>query len=391
MNTIRILALHLAYGGVEKAIVSMANLFAERYPVEIISVYRMPGSPAFPLDERVKVRYLLDEVPNRAEWHQAVRARKPLAILRESLRAIRILYAKKRAVRETILSIHDGTLIATRHEDDLVLSRLGDPKVWKIGQLHHDHAFKKRYLRGFRRGYCGLDVLALLTPGMVEEARRYMPEGAKTRLAYVPNFLEHFPEKVLLGKKEKTLLAVGRLEPVKGFERLLDCFVQIHARHPDWALRIVGEGSERERLERRIGELGLADRVTLTGRLDSAGVEEEMLRASIYVMTSRTEGFPFVLLEAQSCGLPTVAYDVRVGPAAVIDPGRDGYLVPDGDGAAFAERVQTLIDDRSLREEMARAAQAYSREFSREKVARIWEDVLRCGFDPAPEEKRRER
>ena len=376
MRTIRILALHLAYGGVEKAICSMANLFVERYPVEIVSVYKMPGSPAFPLDERVKVRYLLQDIPNREEWHAAIRARRPLDILHESLRALKILRDKKRAVRETVRSIHDGVLIATRHEDDLVLSRLGDPQVWKIGQLHHDHAFQRKYLRGFRRDYLGLDVLALLTPGMVEEAKSYLPRGAKTRVEYVPNFLEHFPEAVDLTEREETILAVGRLEPVKGFGRLLDCFAKIHAARPAWQLRIVGEGSERELLERKIETLGLRDAVTLTGKLDSAGVEREMLRASLFAMTSLTEGFPFVLLEAQSCGLPVVAYDVRVGPGAVIRPETDGFLVPEGDEAAFAARTLQLIDDTALRQRMGRAAMDHARDFSREQVARIWEQVL---------------
>ncbi len=376
MKTIRILALHLAYGGVEKAIISMANLFVERYPVEIISVYRMPDSPAFPLDERVRVRYLLSDCPNRREWHEALRSRRPLAILRESLRALRILRAKKRAVRDTIRSIHDGVLITTRHEDNLVLSRLGDESVWKIAQLHHDHGFQKKYLRGFRRGYGGLDVFALLTPGLVEEVRRIMPAGSKPRLVYVPNFLEHFPAPFSLEEKEKRIFAAGRLEPVKGFDRLIRCFAAIHRQRPDWTLRIAGEGSERGRLEGLIRELGLENAVTLTGRLDAAGVEEEMKRASIYAMTSLSEGFPFVLLEAQSCALPTVAYDVRVGPAAVIHSGRDGFLVPDGDQAAFEARVLELIDREPLRKEMALRAQAHAREFSREKVAAIWKSVL---------------
>ena len=135
MKTIRILALHLAYGGVEKAICSMANLFVQRYPVEIISVYDMPNAPAYPLDERVKVRYLLKDRPNQKEWHAALRARKPIAFLRESVHAVKVLAEKKMAIQRTIRSIHDGILITTRHADNLVLSLLGDPKVWKIAQV----------------------------------------------------------------------------------------------------------------------------------------------------------------------------------------------------------------------------------------------------------------
>ena len=376
MKTIRILALHLAYGGVEKAIVSMANLFVQKYPVEIISVYRMPNAPAYPLDERVRVRYLLEDVPNRQEWHAALRARRPLALLRESLRALRILRDKKRAVRRTIRSIHDGVLITTRHEDNLVLSRLGDPRVWKIAQIHEDHRFRKSYLRAFRRGYGGLDVLALLTPGLVEEVRGWMPPGTGTRVVCVPNFLERFPEPFPMEEKEKRVLAVGRLDPIKGFDRLIRCFAGVSAQRGDWTLRIAGDGAEREKLERLIRELGLEEKVVLTGRLDAAAVEEEMKRASLFAMSSHSEGFPFVLLEALSCALPVVAYDVRVGPAAVIRPGLEGYLVPDGDQAAFAAKLLELMTDTALRRRMAEAARKRAGDFSREAVARIWDKVL---------------
>ena len=376
MKTIRILALHLAYGGVEKAVIGMANLFVERYPTEIISVYRLPNAPAYPLDERVKLRYLLTERPNREAWHAAVKARQPAAILRESALAIKVLWKKKQAVRQTIRSIHDGVLITTRHEDNLVASRLGDPAVWKIAQFHHDHRFLKKYIDGFRHGYGGLDVLTLLTPGLVEEVRQWLPADAKTRPVYVPNFLEHFPEPFSLAQKEKRIVAVGRLDPVKGFDRLIRCFAGVHRGHPDWTLRIIGDGAEQERLRQLIDELWLGASVVLTGRLDEAGVEEEMKRASVYAMTSHSEGFPFVLLEAQSCALPVVAYDVRVGPAAVITDGGDGFLVADGDEAAFSARLTELMEDDALRLRMAQAAQEHVRAFSREKVAAIWETVL---------------
>ena len=78
MKKVYIFALHLAFGGIEKAIISMANIFCEKYDVEIISVYNMPDSPAFGLDDRVKVRYLLKDVPNREEWKAAIARKNPL-------------------------------------------------------------------------------------------------------------------------------------------------------------------------------------------------------------------------------------------------------------------------------------------------------------------------
>lgn len=376
MKKIRIIALHLAYGGIEKAIISMANLFAEKYDVEIISVYNMPDSPAFPLSERVRVRYLLDETPNREEFRAAMRAKDPAAILREGIKSVRILRGKKRGVINTIKAIGDDVIITTRNEDNVLLSRYGSKNVLKIVQLHHDHRFDKRLVRDISRRYGNIDVFALLTDGLAEEVRAMLPEESRTRVVCVPNFLEHYPENIDLDAKKKVALAVGRLDAVKGFDRLIEAFADIHGVMPDWKLRIVGEGAERDRLETLISENGLEDCVSLTGMRDAAGVEEEMRRASLFLMSSHSEGLPFVLMEAFSAMLPAVAYDVRVGPGAIIQDGVSGYLVPDGDRAAYVARVCELMGDEEKRREMAERALERSHFYSKENVARIWDGVL---------------
>lgn len=376
MKTIRILALHLAYGGVEKAIISMANLFAEKYNVEIICVYNMPGSPAFPLDSRVKVSYLLDEIPNREQWKDAVRRKDPAAFIRESIKSVRVLVGKKLAVINTVKSIHEGILISTRHEDNLVLSKYGDNNVLKIAQLHHDHNFEKKYVRAFERDYANIDVFALLAPKMRDEVREIMKNNSHTRIVHIPNFLESYPENVALDEKKKIVVAVGRLDAVKGFDRLIRMFARIHEQADDWVLHIVGEGAERVNLERLIRENRAESYIKLIGMLDSVQVEREMKQASIYAMTSKSEGFAFVIIEAQSCYLPTVAFDVRVGPGMLIKDGETGYLVADGDEDAYIARVLELIADGNLRKHMGKEAQRHSLLYSRENVADIWYSVL---------------
>ena len=377
MKKVRILALHLAFGGIEKAICSMANLFAERCEVEIISVYNMPDAPAFPLDERVSVRYLLGDIPNREEWKAALNGRDISGLVRESLRAVRILRDKKRAVIEAIRGISDGVVITTRPEDNVLLSRYGKPGVLKIAQLHQDHAFDPKLVRSFQKDYGGVDVFALLTPGLRDEVRDMLRgHNDHTEVVYIPNFLEHFPENTDKYPREKTVLAVGRLHEVKRFELLIRLFAALHRQFPDWKLRIVGEGEERGRLEAAIKELHAEYYVNLTGRKDADGVEDEMLRASLYAMTSRSEGFPFVLLEAQSCGLPVVAFDVRVGPGFVVQNGVNGYLAADMVYEDFCEKIASLMKDEALRHEMAEAAKARASEFSREMVAEIWYSII---------------
>ena len=377
MKKIRIIALHLAFGGIEKAICSMANLFAERYEVEILSVYNMPDSPAFPLDARVKVTTLLSDTPNREEWKAAFARHAPLDIARESLRAVRILRDKKRAVIRAIRECRDGVIITTRPEDNVLLSKYGQPGVLKIAQLHQDHRFDKGLVRSFQKDYGGVDVFALLTPGLRDEVKEMMQgHNAHTQCVYIPNFLEHFPLDPTKYPREKTVLSVGRLHEVKRFDLLIRLFASLHDRFPDWKLRIVGEGEEREKLEATIHELGAEDYVNLTGKKDAAGVEEEMLHASLYAMSSSSEGFPFVLLEAESCGLPTVAFDVRVGPGFVVQDGVNGFLAPDGDTERFCEKLAALMEKEELRRRMSGAALNHVTAFSRDKVGEIWYSLI---------------
>ena len=377
MKKVYILALHLAFGGIEKAIISMANIFCQNYDVEIISVYNMPNSPAFPLDGRVKVRYLLSDVPNREEWRDAVKRKNPADIVRESLRSVKILRDKKREMIKAIKEIDRGVVISTRHEDNLLLSRYGSDNVYKIAQLHHDHRFEKQYVEAFKNSYGRIDTLCMLTPGLRDEVIEIM-EGHNTHtdVVYMPNFLEHYPQTVNFDNRNKTVLAVGRLNAVKRFDLLISNFAAVHETFPDWSLRIVGDGEEQAKLEELVKKLDADGFVTLTGRKDAAGVEEEMLAASVFAMTSSSEGFPFVLLEAQSCALPVVAYDVRIGPGFVVTDGLDGFLAAEGEDKAFQELLKKLMSSKELRAQMGKKAVEHAAAFSSAEVSRLWFSLI---------------
>ena len=376
-KTVNIIALHLGVGGVEKAIISMANLFARRYEVNLFSVYDMPDSPAFPVDEGVRLLYLLGDTPNREQWKAALRELRFKSFIKESFRSVKILRGKRRSVARVIKTIQDGVIITTRHEHNLLLSRYGVDSVLKIGQLHHDHRFERKYVRGFRKGYSRLDVLALLTPQLVSEAEELMRgKNRHTRLVYMPNFLVRYPEHPELIAREKTVLSAGRLTKVKRFDLLIRQFARIHNSAPDWKLKILGDGEDAAALREQVRELGAEDYILLAGRKNGREVEEEMCHASLFAMSSRSEGFPFVLLEAQSCALPILAYDVRVGPGFMVHEGEDGYLVPEGDEALFERRLLEMMGAPRLLREMGEKALEHAREFSEDKVAEKWYSVI---------------
>lgn len=373
---IHIFALHLAFGGVEKAITNMANIFCERYDVEIICMYNMPDSPAYILDKRVKVRYLLDTIPNKKEFSKAVNAKNPYKILKEGFKSVGILIGKKRELIKKIKSITDGIIITTRHEDTMLLSKYGNTHVYKIAQLHHDHFNDRKTMRQFDKKYRNIDLFCLLTEQLKIEVENYLHLNTQMKCCVIPNFIEGIPAMPNLDKKKQIFVATGRLHEVKGFDRLLKCMIEIHKYCPNWSLKLIGDGEKRDELYAYVRENNMQDYVEFCGQKNSIEIEEINQTASIYLMTSYSEGLPYVLIEAQSCALPIVAFDVRVGPRAVIQDDYSGYLVKDGDMDEFVKNTVLLANSPKIRYKMAENAYKDSHRFSKEYVSKVWYEVL---------------
>jgi glycosyltransferase involved in cell wall biosynthesis len=171
-----------------------------------------------------------------------------------------------------------------------------------------------------------------------------------------------------------TVVAMGRLEPQKGFDRLLTAFAKCAARHPEWTLRIVGEGSERARLQALVVKLGLESRI----RLDIVTEEpEKVLRDSdLFVLSSRYEGFPMVLLEAMACGLPVISFDCPTGPREMIRDGIDGVLVRPDDVEALTKAMDSLMGAQQERQRLAARAVEVSERFGLPRVMAMWSEIL---------------
>lgn len=378
MKKIYILALHLAYGGVEKAICNMANAFAQDYDVEIISMYDMENAPAYLLAKNVSVRYLLKDTPNRSAFRNALQRHNPFLICKEGFKAVKILFLKKHCLKKAIREIKDGIIISTRNEDSVLLSKYGNDHVRKIAQLHHDHAFDKRLKDDFQKHYQNIDVFVLLCDQLKQEVQQMM-EGwnTHTQCVAIPNFLDEIPPICDLDKKEKICIAVGRLHPIKGFDRMIQAFHQFHAHHPDWCLQIVGDGEEETHLRSLIHSLDASSYIHLLGAKNSEEIQQLMQKASLYLMTSHSEGIPFVLLEAMSCALPMVAYDVRVGPGAVICDKENGYLIRDNQMDAYVQTLNTIVSDENLRKKMSVCAYETVLIYEKQTVLAKWKDILR--------------
>jgi glycosyltransferase involved in cell wall biosynthesis len=174
--------------------------------------------------------------------------------------------------------------------------------------------------------------------------------------------------------RPRTLLAVGRLTPEKGFDGLVDAFAQVADHHPEWNLVILGEGRMRGALTRAIAARGLADRIRLPGFDDR--VRQAMRRADLFVLSSRFEGFPNALLEAMSEGLACVSFDCEAGPRELIRHRENGWLVPAQDTRGLAAALDTLMHDEDLRARLGTGAREVRTRYSMPRIIGQWNALL---------------
>ncbi len=178
----------------------------------------------------------------------------------------------------------------------------------------------------------------------------------------------------MAGSYRHILLAAGRLERQKQFDRLLNAFAELAPRFLDWRLAVIGEGAERPALERQTAGFGLEDRVQFPGVVGN--ISEWYEAADLFVMTSRFEGFPNTLLEALAHGLPAVSVDCEAGPREILRHETDGLLVPKDDPRALTSALARLMADETLRHRYAERAAEVRDRFSPAGVARQWEDLF---------------
>ena len=375
---ISILALHLGYGGVEKAIVSLANSLVKlnKYKIEIVSIYRLYDKPVFDIDEKVKVTYLLSPKlnPNRKEWSEALHNLKLISLGKESLKSLKILYKRRKSMVDYIKNTDADVIISTRVFLNELLSEYGKDNTLKIGWEHNHYHDDMKYATDVIRSAKNLDYFVLVSKGLQKFYHKKM-RTFKCKCIYIPNAIENIP-KTKSPLTDEHLISVGRLSPEKGYLDLLKIYLDLKNKKCKWHLDIVGDGSERSKLERFIKENNLENDVTLHGFKNSKEIEKLMHKASIYVMTSYTESFGIVLLEAMSNGLPCIAFDSAEGAKEVITSGRDGYLIKHRNFKAMEKKILDLTKDIERRKELGKNGRRKVKEFVSDNVLEKWKKII---------------
>lgn len=195
----------------------------------------------------------------------------------------------------------------------------------------------------------------------------------KALVENIPNTLVYYPNE-FSNLNSKKALAVGRLNYQKGFDRLIDIWNKSSMKEKGWTLEIVGDGDEKNRIEELIKKYNIQDSVILTSATNK--IEEKYLESNLYVMTSRFEGLPMVLIEALSFGLPVVSFDCQTGPSELIYNGENGYLIKDSNIEMFANQLNLLAEDDHKIKQMGMVARESIKNLDIKYIAEKWTNLI---------------
>lgn len=371
MKKISILSLHLGYGGIERCVVSLANSLSNRYKVEIASVYQLYDESAFDINKRVDVRYLNPGLkPNHESLRESFRQKNLIKIIREGTFSYKVLKKRRKSIIQYIKESDSDVIISTRDIFNYWLSDYGRDGVIKIGWEHNHFHGNNKYANNIVNSAKKLDYLVLVSKELEEFYKKKLLHSS-CMCVYIPNSIEKIPKNVS-DLKEKRIVSVGRLSKEKGYLDLLRVFNTVFSKHPDWKLDIIGDGVERESLEEYIDSHHLNSCVTLHGYQNRDYIDSILHQSSIYLMTSFTESFGIVLIEAMSHGLPCISFDSAEGAREIITSGENGYLIKNRNIDSMAMMTEKLIIDRKLRIKIGKKARESIQKYSSDVLTEEW-------------------
>lgn len=361
-------------GGYDRVIIEKANYLAEHGLDVIITVASHAlAEPCYEISEKVRLIDFGIDFHQQYGHHLFYRAFIYFVMMRRY----------RRALKELLFFERPDIVITTLGREIDFITKIHDGSV-KIGESH----IAKNYVRNLhlmeQNGFVHqmiarywrwkmdklvkqLDALVLLTQ---HDADSW---NGLTKTVVIPNSLPFFPEKPSTCN-QKQVIFVGRLNEQKGLEYLIETWERVHQKHKDWILQIYGDGEQRDLLLHLIREAKLEDAVVVNH--STRQIMDKYLESSIFLLTSRFEGFGMVLIEAMACGVPVVSFDCPWGPADIIKNGEDGFLVEYLNTTEAAEKVVQLIESPELRMKMGIRARENVQRYSRNTVMKQWIELF---------------
>lgn len=343
-------------GGIERAVVNTAALFAQKGHAVTILVLDDTKDSFYPLPENVRLEQQPLSFGITPEGNVITRKIKLLSDVLKLRRIIRSLQA--------------DLIIASEYPFAAAAILAGAHKYTKVVSWEHHHYYElKRNLfwnKIFRITYPRLHAVVCLNK---DEQRLFSPVNANA--VVIPNFIT--PE-VQENEQKKIILTVARLTAVKGIRFLMEVAAKILHTHPDWQWKLIGNGELKAEVLAFIEREKLSSQFILQSPTGHA-ITHEYRQSSLYVMTSVNECFPMTLLEAQAAGLPCIAFDCESGPRHIITTDT-GMLVNKEDTAALAVAIASLIHDEEKRISMGIKAKENILRFAPGNVYELWKEKV---------------
>lgn len=293
----------------------------------------------------------------------------------------------KRLLRRVLREIEPDIVISTGLLEKFMLPSVAGGSItvreFHFSRSHRRLAYRnsslfdriiERFADWYEYGYLlrRYNHIVVLTNEDKESNWKHWPDE---KMSVIPNFITTDGNvRPIASRDGRKFIAAGRLVPQKNFSSLIRAFRAVAYRQPEVVLEIYGDGAQYDMLQNFINDLHLGNNVYLKGA--TMHLPEKMAEASCFVLTSLYEGFPIVIAEAMSCGLPVVSYDCPCGPKDLITEGADGFLVPVGDEQALAEKICHIIENRDARIEMGRCALKKSESYRPERIVPMWTSLF---------------
>lgn len=374
MKKITFLMLHLNYGGIEKQVTTLANELSKEYEVEIISLYDiLSGESFYQLDDKVRIKYIFNFGPNKDKIKDALKKFKLITLIKQLCKALKILYTKYFGLGKIIKNLNTDILISSRIEFSKQIKRND------IITISQEHSFidNEKYIKKVRKSFKHIKYLIVMTKGAKEKYDEWLKnEKIKPEVVVIPNMIKENKNGKLSTLCNNQIISVGRLEDVKDFYTLILVFSVIVKKYPNYVLKIIGEGSMREKLEEQIKKCNLQKNVILTGRRTENEINNELIKSDVFVLTSKSESFSLVLCEAMNFGVPCIAFDVDVGPREIIQDGKNGFLIENRNVDLMIERLDELLYNISLRRFLGSNSYNVAKNYYLENIINKWKNIF---------------
>lgn len=343
-------------GGVARVLAIKSNYLIEKWDYQIDIITQNKGdSPLFYEYNKKVGFYDIPLIGNpfqflktyRKSLLEHLRRTKPdvIVVCDNGFKAFLIPFIIKTEI-PIVLEIHSSLTIEEQENSKSVLSRI-------VAKLIAN--FKKFSARKFDK--------------FVVETNESIREWDIQAGIVIPNPLWFSSDKVS-DLKSKKVIAVGRHVYEKGFDRLLKIWQKVVLNHPNWHLDIYGKSDEKLELQKLATSLNIINNVTFFDPVKAINLKYQ--EASMYLLTSRFEGFGMVLIEAMASGLPCISYDCPCGPRAIIKNNDDGLLIENGNETDFVAAIETLINNEEKRIEMAKKAKVSSLKYDIDAIMPLW-------------------